>query len=119
MISPAPVTSACRANGEIASGYNLEMRIPKRLMASGMSIRVMDGAGHKLATASMEDSHKAGRLIQPSHELKRIIANIDLPQSRIRITDDQGWVLTRSGNLEDTAPRAKLPHPDYCGKSST
>ncbi|WP_419592720.1 ATP-binding protein [Thiolapillus sp.] len=96
---------------EIASGYNLEMRIPKRLMASGMSIRVMDGAGHKLATASMEDSHKAGRLIQPSHELKRIIANIDLPQSRIRITDDQGWVLTRSGNLEDTAPQSETAAP--------
>lgn len=96
---------------EVAGGYNLEMRIPRKLMASGLSIRVMDGAGHSLATAGMKEAEQAGHLVTPSDALNNIIANVDLPQSRIWITDNSGWVLAKAGNLTTAEPSGATNTP--------
>ena len=93
---------------EVAGGYNLEMRIPRKLIASGLSIRVMDSKGRSLATDGMTE---AGQLVTPSIALNDIIANVDLPQSRIRITNSQGWVLARGGNLITATASANTSAP--------
>jgi dedicated sortase system histidine kinase len=96
---------------EVAGGYNLEMRIPRKLMASGLSIRVMDGADHSLATAGMKNAKQAGHLVMPSEALNNIITHVDLPQSRIWVTDSQGWVLAKAGDLTTAEPSGATNTP--------
>ncbi|WP_457668317.1 ATP-binding protein [Thiolapillus sp.] len=102
---------------EVSGGYNLEMRIPKKLMDSGLSIRVLDGSGHSLATSPDVDTSKVGALVQPSRTLSRIITGFDLPQSRIWITDARGWVLARAGNLSNAEPRGNTAVPWLLSKT--
>ena len=84
---------------EAGGGYNLEIRLPRQLAETGLSIQAL--MPQQSDTLPLLTNMKPLPLIRPSAELHKIMENFHLPNARLWITDKQGWVLAKTGALQE------------------
>ncbi len=111
----APVTGQ-RLQGqwqETGNGYNLELIIPKFVVADHMTLRVLDQqiAGQRRLATSMSDAGRpAGRLIRPSPGIQSLLDSSAISHHRIWVVNAQGLVVAMNGQLGSPEPVAhELP----------
>lgn len=97
---------AIRGEWQVApDGYTLELRMPRELMQDRLSLRIYDGGSHQvLASGHLFPADSLGRLVQRSPRLDQVLSGLTPPATRIWVTDHQGLVLARSGQLDIDAP---------------
>ncbi len=107
-ISTEPVTEIRAVLGMSDDGYNIEVRIPRYVMApnSGVGFSVVDVDDRnsrvireRISTASGLEDETLGRIRISSPELRRILRGIDRPQARVWILDSEQRVRAVVGRL--------------------
>ena len=107
-ISGEPVGEIRAVIAKSSDGYNIEVRIPRYVMApnSGVGFSVVDvddpttlAIRKRISTASGLDDETLGRIRVSSPELARILRNIDRPQARVWILDSEQQVRAVVGRL--------------------
>lgn len=103
---------------ETAGGYNIELRIPLRLIGPKLALAIVDvddpetrSAARVFAAADTERAEGLGTVVFPSPEVEELLGRIDRPASRVWVLDREYRVLALSGNLqdEDDQTRRRLP----------
>ena len=86
---------------DVADGYQLEARIPERVLGTNLGVTVIDAAadGESVAAASSFSTPLPGPLIRPSQELRDIAAGLVQPGMRLYVTDRDGWRLAETGSI--------------------
>nr|WP_255771985.1 ATP-binding protein [Microbulbifer guangxiensis] len=90
-----------------ASGYQLELALPRTLAAGEMAISVLDrqhsNGGPPLRLAStLPDDGIPGRLVQPLPELQSELDHFQRPGLQLAVVDSEGFVLATAGAMEAT-----------------
>lgn len=107
-ITNEPVTEIRAVLNMSDDGYNIEVRIPRYVMApnSGVGFSVVDVDDEdsrrirgRISTASGLDDETLGRIRISSPELRRILRGIDRPQARVWILDSEQRVRAVVGRL--------------------
>ncbi|MCW9015238.1 MAG: proteobacterial dedicated sortase system histidine kinase [Gammaproteobacteria bacterium] len=90
---------------DTAEGYNIEIRIPDKLIPSNINFSVVDIDQPDTETSSgwygswdQYTSLNNGVLIQPSQQLASLLAKLKQENARLRIADMQGWLLASAGS---------------------
>ncbi len=87
------------------NGYTLELRIPRNRIGDRFSLRIFDSSTDQvLASGRMFPADAVGRIVRPADQLQAVLASVTPPATRIWVTDHQGLVLARSGQLDEDAP---------------
>jgi len=96
---------------DVPGGYQLEARIPRRLLGVNLGIVVVDAdrAGSRGVGAKSFDASVPGPFVRPSEDLENVAGNLVQPGMRLIITDAAGWRLARAGSIgalerRDTQP---------------
>jgi two-component system sensor histidine kinase ChvG len=86
---------------DVPGGYQVEARVPRRLLGVnlGLAVTNTDSPSERGATARTFDSNFPGRFARPSPELERIGDSLVQPGMRLAITDASGWRLATAGDL--------------------
>lgn len=86
-------------------GYTLELRLPRDRVGDRLSLRIFDSSSEQvLASGRMFPADAVGRIVQPADEIDEVLASVTPPSTRVWVTDNQGLVLARSGELDEDAP---------------
>lgn len=86
-------------------GYTVEMRLPLELVKERLSVRIFDSHSQQvLASGRMFPANAVGRIVERSQQLEQILIGLTPPATRIWITDHQGLVIARAGQLDASAP---------------
>ncbi len=96
---------------DVPGGYQLEARIPERVLGTNLGVTVTDVAadGASGATASSFTTPLPGPLIRPSDELRDIAAGLVQPGMRLYVTDRQGWRLAETGDIVERREARSTP----------
>jgi two-component system, OmpR family, sensor histidine kinase ChvG len=92
---------------DVASGYRLEARLPRRLVGSRLGIVVADVDERGLPTdrhATFRGS-RPGRFVTPSSFLESVAAGYVQPGLRLTVTDLAGWRLAQVGDVTSSGRR--------------
>jgi len=93
-----------------AHGYTLELRVPRDMLKDRLSLRFYDSRSRQvLASGHMFPADALGRIVERSAELDQVLSSVTPPATRVWVTDHQGLVLARSGQLDATAPLSANP----------
>jgi len=97
-----------------ASGYTLELRLPRDLLQDRLSVRIFESHSRQvLASGHMFPASALGRIVERSPDLERVLKTVTPPATRVWVTDYQGLVLARAGRLDVDAPlsadQARMP----------
>jgi len=107
-ITEEPVSEIRAVLGMSDDGYNIEVRVPRYVMApnSGVAFTVADVDNQhsrqirqRISTASGLEDETLGRIRVSSPELARILRGIDRPQARVWILDNEQRVRAVVGRL--------------------
>lgn len=86
-------------------GYTLELKLPRELLGERLSLRIFDSPGAQLlASGHMFPAVSLGRIVEPSETLAKVLADVTPPATRVWVTDHQGLVLAKAGQLDANAP---------------
>lgn len=86
-------------------GYQVELKIPRDLVADGIQIEVIDGTSAKPRV--LISSHRTlAPLLVPSRELTQWLQRYNSNPWDILIVDPQGWPLSEASQEHITQPRA-------------
>ena len=115
-----PVADEPRIQGvwlETPDGYTVEMRMPLSMVGKRLSFAVADvdnpetrGIENLIGTASPERTGELGWLLAPSRQIEKLLAQMDLPHSRIRVVDENRRVRARYGKLQEESRPESFPH---------
>ncbi len=96
---------------DVPGGYQLEARIPERVLGTNLGVAVTDAAadGRLSATASSFATPLPGPLIRPSEELRDIAAGLVQPGMRLYVTDREGWRLAETGSVVERHEARSTP----------
>ena len=89
---------------DTSDGYNIELRIPKKLMPGHINFSVIDVDDENNAMqgwyGTLDHAQKTsnGLVIKQSTELQAIIEKFKQDNARLRISDRQGWLLSSVGS---------------------
>lgn len=108
-ITPEPGVLAHWA--DVPGGYQLEARIPERVLGTNVGVTVTDAAadGETAVTASSFSTPLPGPLIRPSAELRDIAAGLVQPGMRLYVTDREGWRLAETGGVVERQQAGSTP----------
>ena len=92
---------------DVPGGYQLEARIPRRLLGVNLGIVVVDTdrAGDRGIGAKSFDAAVPGPFVRPSQELQDVVGKLVQPGMRLIVTDASGWRLARAGSIGALEPR--------------
>lgn len=86
-------------------GYTVELRFPRALIQDRLSVRVRDSASQQLlSSARMFPADSLGRIVEHSSRLQQLLSTVTPAATRVWVTDHQGIVLARAGQLDSDAP---------------
>lgn len=96
---------------DVPGGYQLEARLPRRLLGVNLGFQVTDTSdiNERGATVRSFSSQYPGAFVQSSRELARVGQNLVQPGMRMLVTDYAGWRLTETGELDTQRPRTDTP----------
>ena len=96
---------------QVPGGYQLEARIPERVLGTNLGVAVTDAAagGEAGATANSFTTPLPGPLIRPSEELRDIAAGLVQPGMRLYVTDREGWRLAETGSVVERGEPRSTP----------
>ena len=96
---------------DVPGGYQLEARIPRRLLGVNLGFEVTDTSdiNSRGATVQSFGSQYPGAFVQSSRELARIGESLVQPGMRMLVTDHAGWRLAELGTLDIQRPRTDTP----------
>lgn len=96
---------------DVPGGYQVEARIPRRLLGINLGIAVTntDDVNSRGATVKSFASQYPGPFVRTSNELAHIGRNLVQPGMRLLVTDQAGWRLAEVGTLD--LPRASTETP--------
>ncbi len=110
--TPKPLRVEKRIKGEwqeTASGYNIEIRIPLKLIGSRLSFAIADVNNSAkrevdtlIATAGLNDLEGLGTLMFPSQQAEEMISKLQRPLTRTWVIDLHNRVIARTGSLLKT-----------------
>ena len=109
--STTPLKPEPRIQGALAEtpqGYNVELRIPLKMLSSKLSFAITDfdkGEAPPLVTISTSDiwsEDKLGTVLVPSPEIEQIIKGLGHSASRIWVVDQHQRVLAKAGDIKTT-----------------
>jgi two-component system sensor histidine kinase ChvG len=83
-----------RATG---SGFDIELRIPERLLGADIAIVALDHAAETLPVVELHALHKASAVLRAK------LQDYAPEGVRISVVDPQGWLLARAGSLVRSA----------------
>ncbi len=107
---------------ETASGYNIEIRIPLKLIGSRLSFAIadVDSAQKReidtlIATAGLTEHEGLGTLMFPSQQAEDMIARLQRPLTRTWVIDLHNRVIARTGTLvqADSQDDYQQPKQEY------
>jgi len=117
LITPKPLRSEKRIKGEwqeTATGYNIEIRIPLKLIGSRLSFAIADVDSQNkrevdtiIATAGLTEQDGLGTLMFPSQQAEDMIARLQRPLTRTWVIDLHNRVIARTGTLVKTENQAE------------
>ena len=90
---------------ETAGGYSLEVRVPLNLIGAALGVGVIDvdrsGADYAVEIAATwdETTGVAGRFIHQRPELQSLLSQFGRTGGRLRVLDQDGWVLAATGRV--------------------
>jgi len=106
---PQPLRPETRIKGdwqETASGYNIEIRIPSRMLGKRISFAVADVDNPEkreidtiIGTAGLELKDSLGTLMFPSQEAESLLDPMQIAQTRTWVIDQHNRVIARTGSL--------------------
>ena len=87
---------------DVPGGYQVEARIPRRLLGVNLGVEVTntDNVNTRGATVRSFASQYPGTFVRSSSDLARVGRNLVQPGMRLVITDYAGWRLAEVGTLE-------------------
>ena len=94
---------------ETAEGYALEVRVPLNLVGDALAVGVIDvdsaGADYGVELHATWDTETgtAGRFIRQIPELQSVLAQFGRTEGRLRVLDQDGWVLAATGRVSPGA----------------
>jgi two-component system sensor histidine kinase ChvG len=107
--NPKPVRPETRIKGEwqeTATGYNIELRIPLKLIGTRLSFAIADVDNSEkrevdtiIATAGIDDLDSLGTLMFPSQEAEALLTQLQRPLTRTWVIDQNNRVIARTGSL--------------------
>lgn len=114
----APDTRLEAAFALTATGYRMEVRIPRTLVGARLALAALDvdDADTRITVARAGTSFtdlrdELSRVFVPSPELSALAEGLGRARSRLWVLDDQGRVLAQAGTLQGS--RAPLPPPTW------
>ena len=109
LTNPQPLRAEKRIKGEwqeTASGYNIEIRIPLRLIGNRLSFAIADidnpdkrEIDTLIATAGLNEHEGLGTLMFPSQQAEEMISRLQRPLTRTWVIDLHNRVIARTGTL--------------------
>lgn len=108
------VSSESRVRGvwrDNATGYQVELRFPKALLGQRFGFAVVDGGAAARWAGSMAPRAAPGRLVRTDPALTQMLGARSRDNLRLWVTDRDGWVMGRSGDLVfgDADSRGRVP----------
>ncbi len=96
---------------DVPGGFQLEARLPRRLLGVNLGFEATDTSdiNERGATVRSFASQYPGALVQGSRELAEIGQNLVQPGMRMLVTDHAGWRLAETGALETQRLRRDTP----------
>ncbi len=95
---------------DTATGYNIELRIPLKLLTSNINMAIVDidtpssdTINGWYGTWDKADSQSNGLLIQTSPKLETLLQRFNQDRARLSVADSQGWLLSSIGSIERPA----------------
>ncbi len=102
---------------ETATGYNIEFRIPLKLIGSRLSFAIADVDGQDkrevdtiIATAGLNENEGLGTLMFPSQQAEDMISRLQRPLTRTWVIDLHNRVIARTGTLVKTENQLDYDH---------
>jgi two-component system, OmpR family, sensor histidine kinase ChvG len=99
---------------DTSEGYNIELRIPLKLIYSNINFAIVDIDSHTdnspsswFGTWDYLSNTNNGLLIQTSKYLENILNKFKQDNARLRIANTQGWLLASSGSATNTKPASQ------------
>ena len=93
---------------ETATGYRIELQLPKPAAPAALGLVVVDaganGSARRAAFGAVEDPLA---LLGPDPVLARVLAALVPERARVRVVSNEGWVLGRAGDVP--LPEASAP----------
>lgn len=115
-----PVANEPRIQGvwaETDTGYTVELRMPLTMIGKRLAFAVADVDDQNtrivqnlIGTANPGHTGELGWLLAPSKQIEKLLKQLDLPHSRIRVVDKNQQVRARFGTLQDESKEETLLH---------
>jgi dedicated sortase system histidine kinase len=88
-----------------ADGYTLELRLPRERVGDRLSLRFRDGdSGQLLASGHLYPAERLGRIVSRNPGLTPLLESVSPAATRVWVTDHQGLVIARAGQLDENPP---------------
>ena len=109
--STTPLKPEPRIQGALAEtpqGYNVELRIPLKMLSSKLSFAITDFDQQSkepavtISTSDIWNEDKLGTVLVPSPEIEQIIKGLGHSASRIWVVDQHQRVLAKAGDIKTT-----------------